>query len=291
MTQAVKLGLIGDNIHSSSAPLLHKMAAAQYGIDLSYDLIIPPKRGLDFDGALHFAVQAGLRGVNVTLPYKEQAFRRVNIADPAVQQLGAVNTICFDTNNLNGFNTDYTGFVKSYRAARGDLPVGNVLLIGAGGVGRSVSFALAKLGATALYIFDKDFDRAVMLANEVNQLPTKVAVATEGIDTLAFDAIVNCSPAGMHGYGGLPLPETQISKKLSWAFDAVYQPVETPFQQLVTSLGVQFISGFELFFHQGVDAFFIFTGLSVKDEESLRETLSKSIIDKGKSTIDTSISR
>ena len=64
----MKLGLIGDNIASSSAPTLHKMAAAQYGFDLSYELIIPAERGFDFDRALDFDHQNRLRGVNVTLP-------------------------------------------------------------------------------------------------------------------------------------------------------------------------------------------------------------------------------
>lgn len=84
IAKPVKLGLIGDNIISSSAPMLHKMAAAQHGFDLSYELIIPPERGFDFDRALDFAKQNGLRGVNVTLPYKEQAFPYAQISDPSV---------------------------------------------------------------------------------------------------------------------------------------------------------------------------------------------------------------
>ena len=119
--QTVKLGLIGDNIRSSSAPKLHLIAAAQHGIDLSYELIIPAEKGFDFDAALAFARNSGFRGVNVTLPYKERAFGYVDINDPAIRQLGSVNTICFEPNGLFGANTDFTGFLKSYRAARGDL--------------------------------------------------------------------------------------------------------------------------------------------------------------------------
>ena len=66
-----------------------------------------------------------------------------------------------------------------------------------------------------------------------------------------------------------------------WAFDAVYQPVETPFKQLIDARGIAFISGFELFFHQGVDAFSIFTGFDVIDEMALRNALLKALCPEG----------
>jgi shikimate dehydrogenase len=87
----------------------------------------------------------------------------------------------------------------------------------------------------------------------------------------------------MHGYGGLPLPDKLIPTDFDWAFDAVYQPIETPFKQLIEARGIQFISGFELFFHQGVDAFSIFTGFDVTDELALRDVLSRTLCRKDNS--------
>ena len=273
--QTVKLGLIGDNIRSSSAPKLHLIAAAQHGIDLSYELIIPAEKGFDFDAALAFTRNSGFRGVNVTLPYKERAFSYVDIDDPAIRQLGSVNTICFEPDGLTGANTDFTGFLKSYRAARGDQKAGHVLLIGAGGVGRSIGFALTQLGAGTLTILDTDQHKAERFVKAINQFMPGLAMVADANALPAFDALVNCSPAGMHGYGGLALPERLIPTDFDWAFDAVYQPVETPFKQLIDARGIAFISGFELFFHQGVDAFSIFTGFDVADEMALRDVLSR----------------
>lgn len=275
--QTVTLGLIGDNIHSSRAPALHRIAASQYGIELSYELIIPAERGFDFDAALAFARDSGFRGVNVTLPYKERAFGYVNIGDAAIRQLGSVNTICFEDTSLTGANTDFTGFMKSYRAARGDEAAGRVLLIGAGGVGRSIGFALTRLGASALYILEADQGKALRFAEAINHLIPGLAIVTDLNELPAFDAVVNCSPVGMHGYSGLPLPEILIPSDLNWAFDAVYQPVETAFKQVIEGRGVTFISGFELFFHQGVDAFSIFTGFDVRDEGKLRDELLRTV--------------
>jgi len=269
----VRLGLIGDNIMSSSAPRLHMLAAAQHGIELSYELIIPAKFGFDFDGALDYARARNFRGVNITLPYKEKAFRHVHVSDPAVRRLGSVNTICFDGENLSGYNTDYTGFLESYRSARGEKAAGDVLLIGAGGVGRSVAFALLELGATRVAIIDKDKTKAERLVDELNHHSSGTAERIDIEDIRECDAVINCSPAGMHGYGGLPLPEDKFPTRFEWAFDAVYQPVETPFRKLAEGNGVRFISGFELFFHQGVDAFSIFTGHDVKEKTILRNTL------------------
>jgi shikimate dehydrogenase len=224
---------------------------------------------------LAFARDSGFHGVNVTLPYKERAFGYVDIDDPTIRQLGSVNTICFEPDGLTGANTDFTGFLKSYRAARGDQKAGHVLLIGAGGVGRSIGFALTQLGAGTLTILDTDQHKAEGFVKAINQFMPGLAMVADANALPVFDALVNCSPAGMHGYGGLPLPERLIPTDFDWAFDAVYQPVETPFKQLIDAHGIAFISGFELFFHQGVDAFSIFTGFDVADEMALRDVLSR----------------
>ena len=89
----------------------------------------------------------------------------MRITDPLVQAMGAVNTVLFGKGQPEGFNTDYSGFLSAYRAARGELAPGVVLLIGAGGVGRSLAFALAGLGAAELRIADLDSARAGALAN------------------------------------------------------------------------------------------------------------------------------
>ena len=275
--QSVKLGLIGDNIASSSAPRLHKLAAAQHGFDLTYDLIIPKTFGFDFDQAFDYVQSEGFNGVNITLPYKERAFPYVAVKEPSIAELGSVNTVCFNDQSPLGHNTDFTGFLKSYRSVRGDQPTGHVLLIGAGGVGRSIAYAMLELGASSVAILDHDHVKAQRLSDELNALTKSqangIASAIDAQSIPPCDAVINCTPAGMVGYGGLPLPEDAFPADFEWAFDAVYQPVDTPFKRLAESKGAQFISGFELFFYQGVDAFLIFTGHDVKNEADLRQSL------------------
>jgi shikimate dehydrogenase len=121
------LGLIGDNIAQSRAPLLHRLAGMQTGLAVRYDLLVPAELGRDFDAVFDGCVAAGYRGINVTYPYKERVTARVTVSDPLVRAMGAVNTVLFGTAGPHGFNTDHTGFIAAYRAARGDEAAGRGL--------------------------------------------------------------------------------------------------------------------------------------------------------------------
>jgi len=274
MTDTIHLGLIGDNIGKSLSPRLHGLAAAQNNRAVVYERLIPAERGVDFDALFDTIAAGDYRGVNVTYPYKEQAARRVTIGDPLVRAIGAVNTVLFDDGGPHGFNTDYTGFIAAYRRIRGETPPGPVLMIGAGGVGKAIAFALVALGLEEIRIADRDLSRASALADALKAERPGLIIRT-GSDTAALAAgaggLVNCTPVGMIGYDGTPLERTAMTGA-AWVFDAVYTPLETRFLKDAAQEGLQIISGYELFIGQGVDAWRIFTGLPV-DEQRLREAL------------------
>lgn len=274
MRRHLLLGLIGDNIGASRAPLLHRLAGAQHGIDVTYDRLVPREMGKPFDALFDHVAQAGYRGINVTYPYKEKAALRVRITDPLVQAMGAVNTVLFGKDQPEGFNTDYSGFLSAYRAARGDLAPGVVLLIGAGGVGRSLAFALAGLGAAELRIADLDSARARALANALRagfpDLPITLGQSAADL-AQGVEGVLNATPVGMVGHDGTPLPRNAMPAR-GWAFDAVYTPVNTAFLSDASAAGLTAISGYELFIGQGVDAWHLFAGLPL-DETRLRADL------------------
>lgn len=278
MPRHLHLGLIGDNIGASRAPLLHRLAGAQHGIDVTYDRLVPREIGKPFDALFDHVAQAGYRGINVTYPYKEKAAARVQISDPLVRAMGAVNTVLFGADQPQGFNTDYSGFLSAYRAARGDQPPGAVLLIGAGGVGRSLGFALAGLGAAELRIADLDDDRAAAVAAALRRSFPDLAL-TCGRDAGALargvEGVVNATPLGMVGHDGTPLPAAAMPAR-GWAFDAVYTPVNTAFLTDAAAAGLTTISGYELFIGQGVDAWRLFAGLPL-DEGRLRADLAAAV--------------
>ena len=139
------LGLIGDNIAASRSPLLHTLVGRQNGMAVRYDRLVPPQMGMDFEAVFEQARAQGYRGVNVTYPYKERVCAQVQVDDPLVRAVGAVNTVIFEAEGARGHNTDFSGFMAAYRRVRGEAAPGTVVMIGTGGVGRAVAFGLAAL--------------------------------------------------------------------------------------------------------------------------------------------------
>ncbi|PKP74768.1 MAG: shikimate dehydrogenase [Alphaproteobacteria bacterium HGW-Alphaproteobacteria-6] len=258
-----RLGLIGGNIVASRSPVLHAVCALSVGGNASYDLLIPAEHDRSFATMLEHCARSGFDGVNVTYPYKEEAARLVPPGDPVVAAMGSANTVRFAAGGPRAYNTDCTGFVAAFRAQFADRSPGRVLLLGTGGVGRAVAFGLADLGARAILLHDTDPAKVAALATALRgQYPavtTGAAGAGAVADLSGLDGVVNCTPLGMEGRPGSALPD-QVRGAPGWAFDAVYTPEHTRFRAQVERLGAAFLSGFDLYFHQGVQAFAIFTG-------------------------------
>ncbi|WP_146591284.1 shikimate dehydrogenase family protein [Puniceibacterium confluentis] len=272
----LSLGLIGDNIARSRSPGLHRLAGGQNGIAVTYDRLVPRDLEESFEQVFARCLTGGYRGINVTYPYKERVTQALRIDDPLVKAIGAVNTVIFEPDGPRGHNTDYSGFVAAYTQVRGSAGTGPVLMIGTGGVGRAVAFGLVALGTRELRLVDRDAAKAEALAEALQAADPQMQVtiwldpekAAEGASGL-----INCTPVGMVGYGGTPLPRAAMTGA-KWAFDAVYTPADTQFLTDAEAQGLTVISGWELFFFQGVHAWAFFSGLPL-DEAQLRRDLSR----------------
>jgi shikimate dehydrogenase len=273
--ETIRLGLIGDNIAASRAPDLHQAAARICGIDVQYERLVPRELGLTFDGVVDRAEQDGLRGFNVTYPYKEEVLRLVTIEDSVVRAIGACNTVLLGA-TATGFNTDYTGFVSAFRAQFGARRPGAVAMAGSGGVGKAVAFGLAELGAKSLTLFDVDEDKSRNLAAALrsHQSAMSVQIAASLADACdGADGLVNCTPSGMVNRGGNAFSGISI-KGRNWIFDVVYTPIQTAFVKEAEVARVEILNGYELFLFQGAHAFKLFTGYDV-DTGKLRRMLEK----------------
>jgi shikimate dehydrogenase len=270
----LKLGLIGDNITASRAPDLHRIAGRLNNMDVRYDRLIPKELNQTFDQIFESCPDNGYQALNITYPYKEYVIPKIEIDDPMARAIAAVNTVVFEGTSSKGYNTDYTGFIAAYEQVRASAAPGVCCLVGTGGVGRALAFGLVKLGADEIRLFDRDSAKAQQLAYDLNALdPQTVVTALDDLDvaTANCNGLLNGTPMGMVGYPGSAF-EPKATDQAAWVFDAVYTPIETMFLQNAKAAGAQIISGYELFFFQGVHAWRHFSGLDV-DTQKLRTAL------------------
>lgn len=274
----MQLALIGKSIGKSRMPRLQMHLGEMAGLSLDYQLFeVDNPSDFSLSAALMNFHQQGYVGVNITQPFKQVAWDFVTALKPTPSLLGAYNTIKFASSfdELDGVSTDFSGFVSAYRRVMGNAAPGKVLLAGAGGVGRSVAFGLAELGCEELYIYDTNIQQARDLAAALGHINCHIVDASSSFEKYAqqVNGLVNCTPYGMYY-----MPESVVPKHViggqQWAFDAVYTPLCTEFVSSCQDAGLTIISGFDLWLHQGLDAFEIFTSVKIEATQQLiTETL------------------
>ena len=254
-------GLIGAPIAHSASPAMHERAAEALGLRGHYQLI--EVAGADATGLsmmLEGVRRLGFAGVNVTYPYKEAVVPLLDELAPGAAAMGAVNTVVVKDGRLIGHNTDTTGFARAVTPLL--APSGNaVAVIGAGGVGKAIAFALASLDVADIRIFDSETERAEKLAALLAQQGGgRVAASVE--DALdGATGLVNGTPVGMLPNRGMPVPAALLHDKM-WVADAVYSPLITPLLAAAQAKGARIMTGRELAIYQAADAFELFTGLA-----------------------------
>jgi shikimate dehydrogenase len=178
--------------------------------------------------------------------------------------MGAVNTVVVKDGRLIGHNTDTTGFARAVKPLL--APSGNaVAVIGTGGVGKAIAFALASQKVADIRIFDSEPERAQKLAALLaTHGGARVAASVE--DALeGATGLVNGTPVGMLPNRGTPVPAALLHDKM-WVADAVYSPLITPLLAAAQAKGAQIMTGRELAIYQAADAFELFTGLAPSTE-------------------------
>jgi len=257
-------GVIGDPIEHTMSPTIHNAAFIQMGLDYIY---IPfhvkeEELGKAIDGMRAL----NIRGLNVTLPHKVTIIPFLDELDPLVEKIGAVNTVTNDDGVLKGSNTDASGFVQAL-LERGIEPKGKkVLILGAGGASRAISFILSERGAH-LIILNRRLERAEVLASwlltifntEVEALELveeNLARALDGVDILVNATSVGMSP----NINETPLPSNLLRRGLIVS-DIVYNPIKTRLLREAEEAGAETVSGVDMFVWQGALSFERWTGV------------------------------
>jgi len=268
MGEDMLVGLIGANIQKSLSPALFEDACTAVGIRGHYHLMdLDQLRGRSLTDLFRAARAAGFKGLNITYPCKEAILPLLDDVSPEARQIGAVNTVTIDSDgSTKGYNTDRIGFRRAFEEVLGsDAVLGkHALLVGAGGAGRAVAFALFDIGVQTLLISDKKLKQAgrltAVLIAEFGAGRARVVTQPETELSKAV-GVVNTTPVGMLGIPGNPIQVNAIAAR-HWVADVIYTPLETELIKTARSKGSKVMGGAGMCVHQAAETFKLFTGLS-----------------------------
>jgi shikimate dehydrogenase len=247
-------GLLGNPVEHSLSPPMHEAAYDALGMDARY-VTFEPDRDAAAD-AVEAAETLGIAGLNVTIPFKQDVLDAVE-PDGMARRVGAVNTVDFSASPPRGYNTDVAGVRRAFTHHEVAIEGRDAVVVGAGGAGRAVAFALADAGG-AVHIANRTEERAESLAADV---PGATAGGLDTLDRVAdADLLVNATSVGMEPDDGeTPVPATHLHGDLA-VLDAVYTPIETRLLREAAAAGARTVDGAWMLLFQGVAAFERWTG-------------------------------
>ncbi|MDR3158579.1 MAG: shikimate dehydrogenase [Zoogloeaceae bacterium] len=255
--------VFGNPVAHSKSPRIHAEFARACGENLCYEARLAPLDGFAA-AARQFILEGGeyAKGANVTVPFKEDAFRLAEECTPRARAAGAVNTLIFQEGRILGDNTDGAGFTRDLTENLDFSAAGKrVLLLGAGGAARGVVESLLALSPVALVIANRSAEKAKSLAAAFagrGLAPCGMGFAALAEEP-AFDLVINATSASLAG-DALPLPAGIFSAR-SLAYDLMYGREETPFLVQARKGGAKRLSdGLGMLVEQAAESFFVWRG-------------------------------
>ena len=271
------VALIGHPVEHSFSPPMHNAAFQKLGMDYAY--VAFDVEPANLKSAIEGAKALNIKGFNVTIPHKISVMEFLDEIDEVASLIGAVNTI--DFKNMKGYNTDGIGAVKAIEEVT-SIKGKNVVIAGAGGASRAISFYIAKYGADTMTILNRNPLKAQNLASDVSNSGLIGEVKSDSISEInAYladaDILIDTTPVGMHpNVDDEPIATSQNMHEDLVVFDAVYNPNETVLLKEAIKAGAKPVYGIKMLLYQGAESFKIWTGRDAPVDEmemALRKTL------------------
>lgn len=267
-------GLIGNPVEHTMSPLIHNFLAKELGINMVY-VPFHVEKGLLRD-AVKGAYGLHILGCNVTVPYKSEVMESLASVDELAQKIGSVNTLVRMDGGYKGYNTDITGLLRALTSEGITLGGEEMIVLGAGGVGRAVAFMCAANGASKVYLLNRTLEKAAAVADEVNKkLNTSCVEAwrMEDYDKLPDKKyfVIQATSVGLYPQvDDVVIEDEDFYKKVKAGYDLIYTPWETKFMKLVKAHGAKAYNGLKMLLFQAVDAFELWNDCKVPEEITRR---------------------
>ncbi len=268
------VGLIGHPVEHSFSPPMHNAAFKVLNMDWAYVAFdVNPS---NLNSAIEGAESLGIKGFNVTIPHKIEVMKYLDEIDEVASLIGAVNTI--DFKNMKGYNTDGIGAVKAIEEAT-SIKNRKVVVAGAGGASRAISFYIAKYGAESLTILNRNVEKAQRLADDINLIDEVKADSIKNIKNHVADAdiLIDTTPVGMHpNVDDDAIVSAEDMHEDLVVFDAVYNPNQTSLIKEAIKANAKPVYGIKMLLYQGAESFRIWTGQNPPVdvmEDALKKTL------------------
>ncbi|MEM8986704.1 MAG: shikimate dehydrogenase [Pseudomonadota bacterium] len=272
-TEYFCLGVVGWPVAHSLSPIMHNYWLQKHHLKGTYSAF--PVQPPDIETALTSADKLGLQGLNVTIPYKENAFSIASKHSKAAVDTGAVNTLSYRNDGIYGDNTDKDGFFQHLinSSGRSDWTGAAALVIGAGGAALAVVLALKEAGFARVFLANRNVDRAQSLIDRLGGAPIVFCPDNEKDSALKqADLIVNATSLGMSGQPALEL-NLDLAQDRACVYDIVYTPLHTPLLKAAAARGLTTIDGLGMLIGQARKSFEIWTGVEPDLTDELRTLL------------------
>lgn len=264
-------GVIGNPIGHTFSPAIHNMLAEETGYDLAY-AAFPVGTGR-LEKAIEGAFALGIKGLNITVPYKQDVIPLLCDIDPLAAKIGAVNTLVRCEGGYKGYNTDMPGLLRAFKRDGVDIKDEDIIVLGAGGVARAVVMLLEENGAKSVTIINRNRDRAEDLAGAVNSIAGRNFARPLSIGSynmLPGDEryiVIQATSVGMSpDTDKAVIEDPEFYKRVKTGYDLIFNPKVTRFMELCSSAGADSFNGSRMLLYQGIIAYEYWTGMGVSDE-------------------------
>lgn len=256
-----KYAVFGNPIAHSKSPEIHRQFAAQTGQALSYEKQLVDEQGFDEAADAFFA--NGGKGLNITVPFKQDAYSYVARTTPRARRAGAVNTLCLEADGtVLGDTTDGVGLVSDILHNLGwEVRHKKVLILGAGGAVRGALEPLLEQQPQHVVIANRTVDKALQLSKGFAEFGYLLGCGYDMLGEQQFDLIINGTSAGLKG-DLPPLPDSLInSEGTTVCYDMLYGAEPTPFMQWASERGAQVSDGLGMLVGQAAESFALWRGV------------------------------